>query len=312
LANSSSILVVRPGALGDSILTVPVIDSIRAASPGARITVLGNRAHRDLMPEYVDMERFDAPQWAWLLVADQRTPPPGSASYDAAYVILNRPDDAIRNLRRAGTPAVFHAASRPPAGVHLVAHLHRALGLPVPPRASCLRRLAPAAREELLWVHPGSGGPSKCLPLSLLVPLVWEVRQQTGYRVTITCSEEDAFLARSPDWKRLIAIPGTQVLENRPLDELYRQMGRARLFIGNDSGISHLAAGLGVPAAVFFVKTEPECWAPWVPSERLRVIDLRGRDLASVDLREDVPALAGLIAAAASADSWECAFKRLT
>jgi ADP-heptose:LPS heptosyltransferase len=46
------------------------------------------------------------------------------------------------------------------------------------------------------------------------------------------------------------------------LYELAAWLGRARIFVGNDSGISHLAAAVGTPVVVFFRATDPRVWAP--------------------------------------------------
>jgi ADP-heptose:LPS heptosyltransferase len=60
------------------------------------------------------------------------------------------------------------------------------------------------------------------------------------------------------------------------------------LYLGNESGICHLAAGLGVPSIVLFVSTDPAQWAPWAPEEQVVPIDLRGRDLENPGEREAV------------------------
>src|SRR5208283_5023173 len=48
--SSTTVLVIRPGALGDTILTLPFLDTIQAENPDAKITFLGNRSYRDLIP----------------------------------------------------------------------------------------------------------------------------------------------------------------------------------------------------------------------------------------------------------------------
>jgi ADP-heptose:LPS heptosyltransferase len=46
------------------------------------------------------------------------------------------------------------------------------------------------------------------------------------------------------------------------LYELATWLRRARIFVGNDSGISHLAAAVGTPMVAFFRVTDPRVWAP--------------------------------------------------
>ena len=50
------------------------------------------------------------------------------------------------------------------------------------------------------------------------------------------------------------------------LYELAMWLRQARIFVGNDSGISHLAAAVGTPVAAFFRATDPRVWAPRGPS----------------------------------------------
>jgi heptosyltransferase III len=277
------ILLVRPGALGDTILSLPLVETVRTRHPGAKLTFLGNHLYRDLLPPDVQFGRFDALERLWLVASGAALHPSEVPEFDLAYLILKNPRDVMANLRRAGTPTIRHASPEPVPGLHMVAKIHRDLGFPVPMASPCLRHFGVAPRENLLWVHPGSGGPSKCLPLEKMVGLVAALRRATGYTVRVTVGEEDQFLRARPEWNALIGTPGTKVLESRPLLEICRTLRSARLFVGNDSGMSHLAAGLGVPAAVFFVSTDPYVWAPWAAPERLHVADVRERGPERID-----------------------------
>jgi len=52
------------------------------------------------------------------------------------------------------------------------------------------------------------------------------------------------------------------LLPPMPLARLGRTLARARLYIGNDSGITHLAAAAGCPTLAIFGPTNPAVWAP--------------------------------------------------
>ncbi len=94
-----TILVIRPGALGDTILTLPVLDTIQAEHPDAIITFLGNRSYRDLIPSQIHFEAFDDRKWLWLFNSEEANPSTHKHHFDKAYVILNRPRDVVRNLK---------------------------------------------------------------------------------------------------------------------------------------------------------------------------------------------------------------------
>jgi heptosyltransferase-3 len=270
-----SILIVRPGALGDTILTFPLLASLRRQHPHARITLLGNRACKNLTPPGIALESIDDRKWLWLFSSSPPDHSSAIAAFSRAYVILNRPDIVVANLVRTGTESVCHAGSRPARGQHLVEHLHEAFGLPVPPQKPALLHLTPSQGQDLIWVHPGSGGPKKCVPLELITSFSEQLSRQTGWPLAVTAGEEDAFLKEQPAWKRLTRDRDAILFENRPLEEICRELGGAQLFVGNDSGISHLAAGLGIPSTLFFISTDPVQWAPWAPREQLRVLDVR-------------------------------------
>ena len=67
--------------------------------------------------------------------------------------------------------------------------------------------------------------------------------------------------------------------------KICERMRHARFYVGNDSGISHLAALIGVFSILFFMRTDPLQWAPWAPLDQRIIVDYR--DWAS---GEDKPA----------------------
>jgi len=257
----------------------------------ASVTFLGNRAYRDLLPRDIDFQPFDHPGWLWLFGRSGEEAPYSSRAFDRVYLILEQPDAIAGSLLRAGARSVLHASSRPPEGRHVVEHIHHGFGMAAPPRSFVLDRLSSKTRKDLIWVHPGSGGTKKCLPLDKMASVVEAVVHRTGWDVAVTVGEDDHFLKETPHWERMVRPLNRVLLENRPILELCRDLGSASLFIGNDSGISHLAAGLGVPSAVFFVATDPVQWAPWVPARNLKVMDLRREIPGSDEIAGEVAAL---------------------
>jgi ADP-heptose:LPS heptosyltransferase len=56
--------------------------------------------------------------------------------------------------------------------------------------------------------------------------------------------------------------PALSLAEGLSILEVARRLRRATLYVGNDSGITHLAAAVGVPAVALFGPTDPAQWAP--------------------------------------------------
>jgi ADP-heptose:LPS heptosyltransferase len=77
-------------------------------------------------------------------------------------------------------------------------------------------------------------------------------------------------------------LPGAVRIED--LYELGCWLRRARLYIGNDSGISHLAAAVGTPVVAMFGPTDPAVWAP--RGEHVTVIRAPGGDLQALGVDE--------------------------
>ena len=71
----------------------------------------------------------------------------------------------------------------------------------------------------------------------------------------------------------VVRRPGGSPLEDAVrIDDLYELacwLARARLYIGNDSGITHLAAAAGTPVLALFGPTDPAVWAPRGPNVRV-------------------------------------------
>jgi heptosyltransferase-3 len=62
---------------------------------------------------------------------------------------------------------------------------------------------------------------------------------------------------------------GTLVAQDLALPHLAAVLEKCAVFLGHDSGISHLAAACGVPCLLFFGPTDPETWAPANPQVQI-------------------------------------------
>jgi ADP-heptose:LPS heptosyltransferase len=98
----------------------------------------------------------------------------------------------------------------------------------------------------MIWIHPFSGSARKNWPLDHYQTLArW--LEATGRSVQFCTSPVQP-------------LPAARVIEN--LAELASWLAGASLYIGNDSGITHLAAASGAPTVALFGPTNPQVWAP--------------------------------------------------
>ena len=119
-----------------------------------------------------------------------------------------------------------------------------------------------AAGMNHMVVHPGSGGPEKCWPISQFEILLADLADH-GTRFSVLLGEVEQERWSTADLERWRNKFGATVVPT--LDALRRQLSEASLFVGNDSGPTHLAAQMGVRTIAIFGPTSPRRWAPQGP-----------------------------------------------
>src|SRR6185295_17394974 len=114
-------------------------------------------------------------------------------------------------------------------------------------------------RTKVVTVHPGSGSPRKNWPAArwreVIVHLPPPVSLVFG-EAELAREDTASFLA----WAK--SKPGVSLLISPPLEELISLLCGSRLFLGHDSGVSHLAAACGPPCVLLFGPTDATVWAP--------------------------------------------------
>jgi hypothetical protein len=116
-------------------------------------------------------------------------------------------------------------------------------------------------RDCLVAVHPGSGSRHKCLSPSRLAKLVGAIRLQ-GYRPFLIGGPADHEALHDLVTEMPSEVP---VLRDLPIWTIAGLIRQASLFVGHDSGLTHLAALLHCPTVAAFGPTDPSRWAPRGP-----------------------------------------------
>ena len=272
-------LVIRGGALGDFLLTLPVLAALREAQPDARIEVLaypgiaalakgGGLADDARSIEYGPLAGF----FTRGAVLD-----PGLreyfASFDLVISYFYDPDGFFEdNLRASGVKRLVEGPPRVTGTSHAIDQLAAplsALGIPLANRAVNLE-IGPAADgQPEIFLHPGSGSAAKNW-----APENWRrlagqwLTADPDVRLAIIGGEADA--AALAPLRDLAAEERVRLLENLPLPELAAALRGGHIYLGHDTGISHLAAVVGTPSLLLFGPTDPGIWAP--PHSHVRVL----------------------------------------
>ncbi|MCZ6800193.1 MAG: glycosyltransferase family 9 protein, partial [Nitrospirae bacterium] len=121
--------------------------------------------------------------------------------------------------------------------------------------------------ESFILVHPGSGSPHKCVSISLLGKVIHEIRNRFQKHVVIVAGYAEEDMAKQ--LKRAVSEDWCSLVSGLNLVALTQLMKQASCYLGNDSGITHLAAVLGLPTLAFFGPTDPDQWAPRAPGVRV-------------------------------------------
>lgn len=277
------ILVLRGGALGDFIVTLPALALLRARWPRARIELAGNATAAALARNRGLLDAVhpqDEARWA-ALYAPGPLPETFAAwlgSFDLVLSYWPDPDGELaRRFPRCGGQTFLSAPALPsfgPAARHYCRPLETAGFGPGASWYSLTGNRRPGDRDGPVILHPGSGSARKNWPDERWLALLADLPRP----VTAILGEAEA-----SRWAPRLEAAGVTTLVRRPLSELVQHLTTCRHFIGHDSGISHLAAACGAPTLLLFGPTDPAIWAPPVPGVRVL---RRGADVAAVTLAE--------------------------
>lgn len=131
------------------------------------------------------------------------------------------------------------------------------------------------AQDEVL-IHPGSGGLRKCWPLEKFETLAQRL-QSTDQKVQFMIGPAELDRFGESMRSRLSKI--TPVIFEEDVCVAAEHISHASAYIGNDAGMTHVAAFLGIPTVAIFVTTDPAVWRPLGP----RVAAVDGGKQATVD-----------------------------
>lgn len=274
------ILVIRGGAIGDFILTLPAIAALRQQFPEAHLEVLGYPHIVQLAVAGGLVDRV-SPIEAQALAgffARNGTLAESLADYFSEFDIivsyLYDPDEIFQTNVARCSPAQFIVGPHRPnerAGVHAtkvyLQPLERLAIFEADPVPRLNLNSQPVASTTLA-VHPGSGSERKNWPEANWAQLLERLVASTDLKLLIMGGEAegdrlDRLAAALPAERR-------QVARNLPLAELGRLLQPCKAFVGHDSGISHLAAALGVKGLLLWGDTVEEIWRP--PSDKITVL----------------------------------------
>ncbi|MCC7413501.1 MAG: glycosyltransferase family 9 protein [Gammaproteobacteria bacterium] len=267
---SPQALLVALSNVGDAVLTTPVLEALHAFDPRLVIDIVADRRSAQLFEH--------CPYRGRIVLKDKRAGLGGVVALVRElrrvryrYVVDLRTHVLGYLLR---TDRVLAKWRSPPAGVHAVeehcAVLQPLVGDRVPPPARIwlterLRadaRIAVGARgeERVLALGPGANWPGKIWPAARYRELAARVCADFD-RIVILGNSAERELGEQV--RAGITLPAVNLAGATDLLQAAAVLGGCRAFVGNDSGLGHLAAAIGTPTLVVFGPGNPVRYRPW-------------------------------------------------
>jgi ADP-heptose:LPS heptosyltransferase len=275
------ILVIRRGAIGDTVVTLPTLEILRRNYPDAYIEVIGNPEYWEIAHKryYVDaISAGETKLTPELYLKNGKIGKEVSdyfSSFDLIIAYISDPERTVsENLRKTGAKRVL---THPPfpKGDDLHAADYTALILqetglsfnpPLFPKIHLNEEDLDFAHEflypfmqyrPLIAIHPRTFG-IKGLPIGKFINIgKWIENTMGGKTIWITgqAEEENIDLIKSN-------FPSSPLLHLYSLSKVSATLSLSNLYFGCDTGISHLAAAAGARVLALFGPTNPHVWGP--------------------------------------------------
>ncbi|MCE9518113.1 MAG: glycosyltransferase family 9 protein [Verrucomicrobia bacterium] len=296
-AKRPRVLVIRGGAIGDFILTLPAIRLLRDNIPDAHIEILGYQPIIELAVvagiadstrslEHAAMARLFVPEA--VLDAALRD---YFRSFNLVISYLFDPDGILRaNMERIGVKTYLEASHEVtpgggPAAEQLAKPLQRLAMFLDDPAPRIAVPVMAQVKKPIMALHPGSGSLKKNWPVENWIELGIDLAKSFPEReIALVTGEAEAERGIT---RKIIEAWGSISFhhwDQLPLVELASKLTSCQAFVGHDSGISHLAAACGLPCLLFFGPTDPAVWAP--RGAELRIHAEPSGDLAHLGFKQ--------------------------
>jgi ADP-heptose:LPS heptosyltransferase len=267
MTRSPALLIVHQGALGDLVCAFPVITALRRHYRPIGILCqdhIGRLAAAEgLVENWFSIEAA----WTASLFAGEVGPEARRRLAPFPHILAFSSSEALgASLQSVAGARVCRVPPRPPADQHIHVTQHafdRARGcgllpdpdLRVPETALSASSPTGQSRSTTVLIHPGAGSRRKRWPLSNFQEVAVQLAALGLCPQFVIGPAEQDLLPELVARHAAVQQPEGSV-------GLLALLRSAAAYIGNDSGVSHLAAWAGLPSVVIFGPTDPVRWQP--------------------------------------------------
>jgi heptosyltransferase-3 len=276
------VLVWHQGAIGDLVLSLPAVYSIKRHFHAHSLHLISKSELSDIViagriaDEVSSNERA---LYADFFCGSGMSGPAADflEKFEAAFVFVRRRNDAFMSNLLRHVLSCCDVCTVPPEGVkeHVAGYqlkqlADRGIRPALLPELDAGRRYAEIdAGEPIISMHPGSGGKEKRWHLRGFLDLMETLAEEGRYRFFILLGPAEADM--ESECRGFISGRNisAEIVSNRPVSFIAPILKASSLYVGNDSGITHLASVLGAPTLAIFGPTDPAVWGPIGSSVRI-------------------------------------------
>jgi len=284
------ILIIRPGALGDTIMVEPLVRAMAGwkniGLPG-EVVLVGTTPQIEIVGADRTMDVSTLNLGAFFEKGGKLDPVACEKleNFDLAISFWGEGSEEFSaNLEHIGCRSTAGRPAFPAdgSGIHMVDHMLSVCAemkvavvstvpqITLPPewREAGLAKLAEAGVEpgQFLVVHPGASSFEKCWDAHGMVWVAKEAEQNLGLKTVMLRGPADA----GPASSFMEVYGGGLSFVNMPkLQELAGILAAAGAYVGNDSGVTHMAAAVGVATVGVFFASDPALWGPRGPNVKV-------------------------------------------
>ncbi len=247
------------GALGDFITTIPSILLWKKITSPESITFFGNRKIGEFAVKSGIVDTvWDSTKSCYVSLFSSN--PDRSLANFSNFLLFTSPDsELLKNISQTKPEYLFYQKPFPEKPVHIVDYhislfsRYKDFDIPLIPQIripdtgtyfSC--------NNKYICIAPGSGSSIKNWPLSRFIETA-DYLKCTGYSIVWICG---------PAEDNLTIPDNDTILRNADLLQIAAVLSKCELYIGNDSGITHLAAATGCNILALFGPSDPTIWSP--------------------------------------------------
>jgi ADP-heptose:LPS heptosyltransferase len=297
-------VILQPGAIGDCILTLPLAEFMKDYLELGGVDILGHTEYIDIFPgrtcvdsirsiDSVDLHRlftetstFDLvdgdalintfSDYAWIVTFLGE--PDSNFEQNLIFTAnCSRSTEVVTVSMKPSEKSSTHitdfyieqlvaqsglSSSKPPL-VCKTKNLIKANKADISRGREILEEINVDSSEKLVVIQPGSGGSHKCYHLDNFL-IVAEKLVSKNIQVVFLLGPTEVEQLSASAMTEIEAVAGRLV--NQPLADVLTVLSNASCYIGNDSGITHLAAAMGTKTVAIFGPTNPAVYSPIGPS----------------------------------------------